>query len=224
MASKVSHGTKPGNRPGAIERTLFAGYKVPDEVSKMSKLLKKIDHSSYRKIVVAVVKDIEGDTSSYHRVLKEVKSEELPIDNFNIIFAGTKLLIASSIRLPDASLKSEVFETDLQQMRIPDEVIPYLRDAVYGSRRKYMESEILNSTCHFPRCQSLRWRVDVTISTSTISRSLVPNLLLELTLSNGKIFTFEVSVAKFHELRYNIAKVLKEMNSVENKNILKIQD
>ncbi|EDV24545.1 uncharacterized protein TRIADDRAFT_56449 [Trichoplax adhaerens] len=192
MASKVSHGTKPGNRPGAIERTLFAGYKVPDEVSKMSKLLKKIDHSSYRKIVVAVVKDIEGDTSSYHRVLKEVKSEELPIDNFNIIFAGTKLLIASSIRLPDASLKSEVFETDLQQMRIPDEVIPYLRDAVYGS--------------------------------STISRSLVPNLLLELTLSNGKIFTFEVSVAKFHELRYNIAKVLKEMNSVENKNILKIQD
>ena len=34
----------------------------------------------------------------------------------------------------------------------------------------------------------------------------------------------QVSSSKFHELRYNVAYVLKEMEDVEKKNILKIQD
>lgn len=62
----------------------------------------------YLSSILAAVKDIQGDSSSYHKALKEVQSEELPIDNFNIIFAGFKLLITSSIGLPEASFKSEV--------------------------------------------------------------------------------------------------------------------
>jgi len=34
----------------------------------------------------------------------------------------------------------------------------------------------------------------------------------------------QVPVAKFHELRYNVAFVLKEMEELEQRNILKIKD
>ena len=60
MTSKVGHGTTPANKAAVTERTLFAGYKVPDEISKMAKLLKKIDHSDYRKIIVGKLKGIFG--------------------------------------------------------------------------------------------------------------------------------------------------------------------
>ena len=38
------------------------------------------------------------------------------------------------------------------------------------------------------------------------------------------MFYFQVPVAKFHELRYNVAFVLKEMEDLEKRNILKIKD
>jgi len=48
--------------------------------------------------------------------------------------------------------------------------------------------------------------------------------MLQMTLSDGSIKTFEVSVSQFHELRFNSALVLKEMEGVEQKNIFKIKD
>lgn len=36
--------------------------------------------------------------------------------------------------------------------------------------------------------------------------------------------TLQVPVSKFHELRYNVTYVLKEMEDLEKRNILKLQD
>jgi hypothetical protein len=41
----------------------------------------------------------------------------------------------------------------------------------------------------FPTLADLRWRVDVTISTSSLNRVLKPTLLFQLTLSDGTITT-----------------------------------
>jgi hypothetical protein len=49
---------------------------------------------------------------------------------------------------------------------------------------------------------------------------LEPSVLLEMTLSDGSIKTFEVSISKFHELRYNVAYVLKEIDDLEKRKIL----
>lgn len=38
------------------------------------------------------------------------------------------------------------------------------------------------------------------------------------------VISFQVPVSKFQELRYNVALILKEMNDLEKRNILQIQD
>lgn len=68
----------------------------------------------------------------------------------------------------------------------------------------------------------MNWRVDVAISSNTMSRVLKPTILMKMQTSDGKIQTFEVSVEKFHEMRYNVAKVLKEMQEIEQHPVLKI--
>jgi len=75
-----------------------------------------------------------------------------------------------------------------------------------------------------PQLETFRWRVDVTISNSSLHRVLEPSILMEMTLSDGSIKTFEVAVSQFHELRYSVAYVLKEMEDLEKRNILKLQD
>ena len=49
-------------------------------------------------------------------------------------------------------------------------------------------------------------------------------LYVHTKLNDILICCFQVPVAQFHQLRYNVAYVLKEMEDLEKKSILKIQD
>ncbi|GLH02783.1 COMM domain-containing protein 5 [Gryllus bimaculatus] len=50
---------------------------------------------------------------------------------------------------------------------------------------------------------------------------LEPCICIEMILSNGSVIVFELSMAKFHYLRYNVATVLKEMESLQNRRHVK---
>ncbi|XP_063793426.1 COMM domain-containing protein 5 isoform X2 [Pseudophryne corroboree] len=65
---------------------------------------------------------------------------------------------------------------------------------------------------------------NIVYGNSSLSRALQPSILMQMKLSNGESHRFEVPVAKFQELRYNVALILKEINDLEKKSILKIQD
>merc|ERR1711933_529358 len=69
----------------------------------------------------------------------------------------------------------------------------------------------------YPHFQSLRWRLDVTISNSNLKRVLKPSLVLAITLSDGRIKYMECTVDKFHELRFNASRVLREMQVLQQR-------
>lgn len=50
-------------------------------------------------------------------------------------------------------------------------------------------------------------RVDVHIASSDSARVLRPSVLLELTLTDGRIQTMSLTLEAFHKLRYSVAKV-----------------
>lgn len=80
------------------------------------------------------------------------------------------------------------------------------------------------STSWFNHVVDVRWRVDVTISSSVMTRVLKPVLLIQLELSNGDIKSMELSVQQFHELRLAVATVLNDMHSIHSHPIMQIQD
>ena len=75
-----------------------------------------------------------------------------------------------------------------------------------------------------PQLEQLKWRVDVAISTSVLNRVLEPSIIMDMTFSTGTTKVFEVPVTQFHQLRYCVAYVLKQMEGLEKRSILKIQD
>lgn len=80
---------------------------------------------------------------------------------------------------------------------------------------------------HNPSCAqyitNMRWRIDVTISSSTLNRVMRPSILLELTLNDGSVELFDVPLEEFHILRYSCAKALSAMGAIESHPVLKIQ-
>ena len=70
-----------------------------------------------------------------------------------------------------------------------------------------------NAQC--PQLERLKWRVDVTVSTSALSRvafqpaslpltklqAMIPTILMKASMSDGEEHVFETSLEKFQQLR-----------------------
>ena len=73
-----------------------------------------------------------------------------------------------------------------------------------------------------PSLARVRWRTDVVISSSSLSKVMRTALTMELTLDTGRVVTLEVPADKLAELRYTAASALFEMGGVEAHPVLRI--
>ncbi|KAG8553544.1 hypothetical protein GDO81_003458 [Engystomops pustulosus] len=205
------------------DRSSYLGPRIPPEVEGMTRHLKDLDKDVFRKILKAVVGALEGnDSSESVKVIQETTS--VSEEQLSFVISGAYTLLRVAFRQSASTLKQEVFKEDLKELRIPADFIEDFANIVYGNRCPILEDAALRQGNRLPTVEDMRWRVDVAISTSSLSRALQPSILMQMKLSNGESHRFEVPVSKFQELRYNVALLLKEMNDLEKKNILKIQD
>jgi len=121
-------------------------------------------------------------------------------------FLGNCIILRSAVR---SDIEVKTFSRDVKVM-MPDEFASVLVSA-YRNRKEVLQDKMTEESQQLalPSLESIRWRVDVTISTTSLSRVFRPTVTFSITLSNGKVRTFEVSMEKFNELRYNVAKLLK---------------
>lgn len=206
-----------------VTDTSFLGGRIPSEIEIMAKHMKDLDQEMFRNMLKAVVNAIEGrDCRDSMRTLAE--SSVIPEERLSHIVAGMYRLLKEALRIPTSSLKQEAFKDNLRELRIPEEFITDFASVIFGNRRAALEAVTSHQGPGLPSMEDCRWRVDVAISTSSLARALQPSILMQIKLSNGKAHRFEVPVSKFQELRYNIALILKEMNDLEKRSVLKIQD
>ncbi|KAI3351996.1 hypothetical protein L3Q82_020824 [Scortum barcoo] len=206
-----------------IRDSSFLGGRIPPEIESMSRNLKDVDQETFRKILKAVVSALEG--KDCREVMKSIaESSIIPQERLGHIVAGMYRVLSEAIRIPTSSLKQEAFKEDLRELRIPEDFITDFSSVVFGSWRAALEAATSQKDPHLPSVEDFKWRVDVAISTSSLARALQPSVLMQMKLSDGSFHRFEVPVSKFQELRYNVALILKEMNDLEKRSILQIQD
>ncbi|NXV37330.1 COMD5 protein, partial [Rissa tridactyla] len=154
------------------------------------------------------------------------ESTNLSEEQLAFLISGMYTLLREALRLPLSTFKQEVINyfVSLFSLRIPEDFITDFSSIVFGNRRPASEGTALVQGSRLPSIQDFKWRVDVAISTSSLARALQPSILMMMKLSDGTAHRFEVPVAKFQELRYSVALILKEMNDLEKRSILKIQD
>ncbi len=86
---------------------------------------------------------------------------------------------------------------------------------MYPAKRAALEAGARARRVTFPGLTKLDWRVDVAISSTQLNRVFKPSVTFQITMDDGKIRTFESSVEKFHQLRYNVSKMLATMQNIE---------
>ncbi|KAM9005403.1 COMM domain-containing protein 5 [Sarcophilus harrisii] len=210
-----------GDGPGS--RGSFLGPRPPAAVEAMARQLSGLDRDLFRRLLKVVVSALQGEDCR-QETRRLVDSSPLSEAQLGVLVAGMHALLREALRLPASALKPDGFREELQQLQVPDEFVADFASVVFGSRRPGLDGLAREQGARLPTVEDFRWRVDVAISTSSLARSLQPSILMQLKLSDGTAHRFEVPVAKFQELRYNVALILKEMNDLEKRCSLKIQD
>ncbi|XP_015924377.1 COMM domain-containing protein 5 [Parasteatoda tepidariorum] len=211
MSSTISSGS---------ERSLFLGPRIPNHTKSLNRLLQNINRNIFRQLLKLAVQDFEGKQVNPQRYLaiKDASDDNCEID---VIYGALLYLLKCALSFPGGTLKPDIFKEDLRELKITDDYIEDLSNVVYGSR---CSANVDDSKCIIPRfskLEILRWRVDVAISTSSLSRVLEPTLIMELKLINGQKEIFEVTPSQFHRLRFAVAALLKEIECLEMRNVLK---
>jgi len=186
----------------------------------MLPLLPKIDQSQFRAVLQAVVQYLAGADLTNETVDSLEQTTKLKQPVVVTIFTGIYFLFRAAIH---KGTKTGFVKGDLEELRFPKSFIQDFATALDKSRTKFEDVSAAQKVT-FPSVEDLQYRVDVIIATNSIARVLKPKIFMELTTSEGQIRQFEMSDDKFHELRFNVAKVLKDMEDIEQLPILKIEN
>jgi COMM domain len=235
-----------------LEHLDFLGMSVPVEVTKMVQLLDadQVKQVHFRSTVQFVINFLKGSKQRRDAATKasssssidiadiEMDEEDAESEGFRSLFAalradGSKLSAAGlqttfaglyvllraayRTRLPLATFRGALGELQMQKQFAAD------LSRSYELTQAPMEDALVDARLMLPQIEETKWRVDVTLSTSSLSRLAEPSIFFELRLSDGSVHQFDCTVVKFHELRYNVARVLKDMSDIEKAPILRLE-
>eukprot|EP01103_Thecamoeba_quadrilineata_P020348 TRINITY_DN8680_c0_g1_i1.p1 TRINITY_DN8680_c0_g1~~TRINITY_DN8680_c0_g1_i1.p1 ORF type:complete len:204 (+),score=35.38 TRINITY_DN8680_c0_g1_i1:1-612(+) len=196
----------------------FFGSSLPQEVRAIIPLLTKVDLQQFKDIVQCAVQHLNTASFTNAQLVEHSRITKIPKQAFSLLFTGIYITLRTAIR---NKAKIDSFQSLLTELRFPEIFVNELVKVLQTSRST-LESSATENSLKLPQIEDLSWRIDVTISTTSMARVMKPSIIIQLTLNDGRIKTFEVSNDKFHELRYNMSKVLKEMEDLEKHPILKV--
>lgn len=127
-------------------------------------------------------------------------------------------MIKTALRM---KVHTTILASNLKTMSLPEPAAAAIVEAV-SHQRVQLENAAVARRVRLPTLQSLRWRVDVCISSGLLSRVMRPSIMMQLITSKGDIKTFEVSIEQFNQLRYSAAKVLHDMHMLDRHPIMRV--
>jgi len=198
-----------------MEDSSFLGPSPPPEIKRAFPLLAKLDQKELRALLPKALSHLRGED------VKETDLAALQLKDPTsapTLFTALYLLLRSAVK---SKSKVEIIQNELLEHKIPEPLVVDLVKFIQTTRAE-AEQTLYTRRIRLPALDTVKWRVDITISTGSLLRVMRPTILMHLTLTDGSTQSFEVSVERFHDLRYNVARVMKEMEELEKLPILKL--
>jgi hypothetical protein len=202
----------PTKVPPGIDSSTYFAPQIPDEVKEVVPIFHRLTSTELlRETLQHIINHLNGNQLTDDQFLS-LQRQSLKLENssgtetafdYGLFFTGLYSIIRLAIRY---KIKNDTIRTDLNKMNVPSAVVDDIVRAIRSSRFD-IERAALAHRIRFPRLEKLRWRVDVIISSGSLSRVLRPTILMQMVLSNKIIKTFEVSIDQFSQLRVGVAKV-----------------
>ncbi|XP_012280747.1 COMM domain-containing protein 5 [Orussus abietinus] len=178
--------------------------------------LPELKKTMVRPLAQLAVKTIEQNHVEPGVLNRISEKYNIPQEKIDEWYATILTILRLHLRAPTGSIKPTEFKQCLQELKLLPECIEDLSTVAYGQRRPLLIQSLSEKLKFYPHFKLCKWRIDITISSSTLSRVLQSVVLMEWFLSTEECCTFELSLAQFHRLRHTVANLLMEMHTLEN--------
>ena len=163
----------------------FLGHELPYEARLSLRIMPTLE--TLEPILEAI---LAGTSRQVDAAKKLQRESSLDSTSLGAIFTGLDWFIRTSAR---SSLKQKALAAELVDSKVHAPFIEPLLRAVDHVRQMHSTGEVPASGALIPTLNDLRWRLDVTISTSALKRVLRPQLTMQCDLSDGSTHAFHVS-------------------------------
>ncbi|XP_011192827.1 COMM domain-containing protein 5 [Zeugodacus cucurbitae] len=146
--------------------------------------------------------------------------QDIP-DNFCELFAAVLQIMQIFLRTPKGIVKDHELRDCLKELRFTDECVEDLSKVLYNHRASLTKNFIeAKKTRSNPK--NLQWRINISLGEGTCNGSInAPTIILHFQLPDGRYRTLEFPLSMFHQLRYNVALLLSEMQALESRAVMK---
>jgi hypothetical protein len=166
----------PSKVPLGIDTSTFMSPSIPVEVKALVPALHSVRTEEYAPLLRRFHKYMQERGEMSDQEYYTLQSKEFSDIDFGVVFSGLYSLATLVTKL---KTKLSVVATDLEKINMPTQFIDlFLR--MLRSTRSGFEQIAVDNNFRFPRLQTFRWRVDVTISSSSLSRILKPSIMMQV--------------------------------------------
>ncbi|XP_003424560.1 COMM domain-containing protein 5 [Nasonia vitripennis] len=186
-----------------------------------TKHISELKQTVVRPLLQLAVKAIDQEYIEEGALEIVSKNFDIPQAIVDEWYAAVLIILKLHLRSPSITIKPAEFKQCLQELKFSPECIQDIFSVLTGSKRPDLMRNFSNKVQFLPHLHACKWRVDIIISSSFMSKVLEPHVLMEWILSNGESYTFELSLSRFHQLRHAVAKLLLEIQRLEVYNVIK---
>lgn len=186
------------------------GQNIQAEICVALPLLRKLPTDHHALLTTAGAQVIRtGDWSAAAAPLYNLASKSSR--SINLCLVATFFILRSALRqcVPRTQIEKDLWDLDLPKgmvKEIVDQVVK-LRESVVALAP--------NRNLGNAHVKQVSWRIDLALTSAKVKSMLQPTVCMRMMLDNGSVVSFEMSVERFQQLRYAVAKALAALHELQ---------
>ncbi|XP_014236607.1 COMM domain-containing protein 5-like [Trichogramma pretiosum] len=181
--------------------------------TKHLSLLKQVYVRPLLQLAVKAIKQDYVDEGALEILSESFEISQAIVDEW---YAAILTIVTLHLRSPSITIKPPEFKQCLEELKFSPECIQDIFSVVTGAKRPELMFGLHSRIQFLPHVVACKWRIDITISSSSMSKVMEPCIIMEWILSNNYTYVFELSVPCFYKLKNTVIESLTELKKLES--------
>uniref|UniRef100_U5EW36 COMM domain-containing protein 5 n=1 Tax=Corethrella appendiculata TaxID=1370023 RepID=U5EW36_9DIPT len=193
-------------------------YTLTKNLKTYSKYIPELTKPTLRAIIQICVHYIETkDSEILDKAIVKLEHSKVSVpEHFCELFAAILQLIQLYLRLPKGIVKDDELRSTLNELKFNDECIEDIVKVLHNHKEPLSINYCQMRNLRTPP-KRIQWRINISFLDAKISQFRHPTIILHIQKANDEFISFEISLAMFHRLRFNVASLLNEVQILERR-------
>lgn len=163
-----------GNAIPEIDASTFYSPAISADIRSAYPIILECPDDVIRKIIAVIVQYmVTGDS---FKLPTKIYALDVKHEDINLLLVTVYMMLKQAIR---TKVKVSIVHSDLLALKMPQVFVDEISKAIVDYRSA-IEASAQVQRIHFAKFERLRWRIDIVISTGTLSRVMRPTILMQV--------------------------------------------